>query len=185
MDIRRTFAACVVLAGFIASPALAQQSTARGDVAVGYSVVTTLSNSNTGAESATYPLGWLFSVSTKMGPVASLVGEVGGSYKTQSVLGTDVNSNIHSFAGGIRFAGSGTGASPFGQFLIGTARSAQGISGIGSFSTTGLVMQPGAGVDIPLSESVALRAQGDFALFRADGVTDHAFRLAFSAAFRF
>lgn len=180
------FVVALLTAG--ASTAVAQTPSGRSapskaSVAIGYSVLDLLANSDNGTEGLTLPVGWLFGVAGRLSEHAAIVGEVGGNYKSQQVFGTTVSANIHSFTGGLRFLGKPGSAIPFAEIQAGATRASSAIPGVISFSSTGFTFSPGAGIDIRANERVSFRAQGDFAFYRSGGVTDHAFRIAFSAVF--
>jgi hypothetical protein len=133
-------------------------------------------------DGVTVPLGWDASISGSVTPWFSVVGEVSGNYKTESaeLFGTrllTVNVKEHAFLGGPRFVGRfATGRiNPFGQFLTGLTLTNVGgnVLDIVEFggSDLGLTLQPGGGVDIGLSDRIALRMQVDFRTTFAD--SDH------------
>jgi opacity protein-like surface antigen len=111
------------------------------------------------------------------------VGEVGGNYKSITVLGTSIDLNVHSFLAGARFASrQNPSYMPFGQFLVGAARASAGVLGV-SESNTAFAFQPGAGVDIALTEKVGVRVQGDYRAIRDEGQTTSEFRFAVGVVF--
>jgi hypothetical protein len=160
----------------VATPVFAQESA--GDVAIGYSIL-----HDSDAEE-TFPMGWLFAGGVNLGSNVALVGEAGGNYKTVSVLGTDVNLRVHSFLGGVRVQNRRPKAMPFGQVLVGLAHMGASALGEGD-SSNGFAIQPGGGVDIPLSSSLGARVQGDYRMIRSDGETGNEFRFGFSLVFAF
>jgi len=113
-----------------------------------------------------------------------VVGETGGNYKTVSVLGTDVNFRVHSFLGGVRVQNRRPKVMPFGQFLVGVARASVNLLGEGD-SSNGFAMQPGGGVDIPLTSSLGARVQGDFRMIRLEGETSNELRIGVGLVFGF
>jgi outer membrane protein with beta-barrel domain len=160
----------------LATPVAAQD--ARGDVAIGAGI---LHDSDL---EETFPAGWVFAVTGNIGPMLGIVGEMGGSYKSVDVLGTDVNFRVHSFLGGLRFMNRTQRAVPFAQFLVGAANGQVSMLGQ-SESSTGLAFQPGGGADILLSERFGIRFQGDYRIIRDDGETTNEFRFAAGAVFAF
>jgi hypothetical protein len=160
----------------VATPVFAQQSA--GDVAIGYSI---LHDSDV---EETFPMGWLFAGGANLGRNVAIVGEAGGNYKTVSVLGTDVNLRVHSFLGGVRVQNRRTKIMPFGQFQVGLAHLAYSVFGDGD-SSNGFAIQPGGGVDIPVTSFMGARLQGDFRMIRADGETTNEFRVGVGLVFGF
>jgi hypothetical protein len=132
------------------------------------------------------PLGWTASVSGSVTPWMSVVGEAGGNYTSLNVEGTKlIGSDAHPFLGGSRFIGrfANGRVNPFGQMLAGVTRVSVGggvfedwfgVSGSGYFFT----MQPGGGIDIGLSDAVALRMQVDVRTVFIDGGHGTSFRFA-------
>jgi len=116
-----------------------------------------------------FPLGWYADIAGNLTPWLGLVGEVGGSYKTVNDQGDDVKLSVHSLMGGVRLAHRGGGATLYGQVLAGAARASVSFLGQ-SDSNTDFAVQPGVGVDIRLSDGMALRLGGDFR--RIYGETD-------------
>ena len=112
----------------------------------------------------TSTLGWNVSVAGNLLPWLGLVGDVGGNYKTVA----DVTLKIHTFLSGVRISGRAGRLVPFGQFVVGLAQSSAGYYGLNA-SSYDLAMQPGGGVDIGLSDSVALRVQVDFRTIFSEG----------------
>ena len=86
--------------------------------------------------------------------------------------------------GGPRFAYRGSGFTIFTHYLAGGVRSGSGLT-VGGVDITetriDFAMAFGGGVDAGISDRWAVRAQGDYALIRADGMTEKEPR--FSAGF--
>jgi hypothetical protein len=99
------------------------------------------------------PAGWWFSLAGHTGSWASIVGEVAGNYKSES--GDTLK--LHTFMGGARVNSTRSGAViVFGQFLVG------GMNFSNGDSETHLAIEPGAGIDVPLGDRIAVRAQVGF-----------------------
>ena len=151
-----------------ASPALAQ-SEPRFSVTGAYVY---LQQQTAGAlEAPRYDLGWMATSAYRLGAGRwSAVGEFGISYKSSV---PDEQQLLMGVLGGARFA------------LYKSARVtvfAQGLAGLERFSEPGLVesgaaVQPGGGIDIPLSSRVFIRAQGDYRWSQPNGMTFHAYRI--------
>jgi hypothetical protein len=135
-------------------------------------------------------VGWVAAVATPFNGSLDIVGEVGGNYKTLSVLGADYHLRIYGVLGGVRFTGQGSsGMHPFAQVLLGldhysTTTVVGGISG----SASGFAFQPGAGITMPLSaggRNLNLRAQVDFRHSNAGGGGNNNLRFAVGVVFAF
>src|SRR5215212_10172261 len=119
--------------------AASAQTTSTGDVAVSYSFL----RLTEGGDSLNVPAGWLVSVSRRVAPLLSMVGEAGGSYRSD-----EGDFQLHTFMGGVRVSAvrrTGTGPRPFAQFLAGTA-----VASCCGESTAVFAIEPGAGVDVPI-----------------------------------
>ncbi len=123
---------------------------------------------------ATAPLGWMVSDTANLTPWFGLVGDASGNY-SNSVYG--IGSSAHTFLSGPRFVGRRNGGrvSPFGQFLAGIRFT--NVYGLGfNESVMNFAIQPGGGVDIKLSASLALRMQLDYTTDFDDGFHSSTFR---------
>ncbi len=171
------------------APVAAQaQAASKGDVALSYSILR-----DGFRDGVTLPTGWVVAVAARLCPRMSAVGEVGGNYKTENVLGTNVRLNIYSYQGGIRYGPCANRKySPFGQLLAGAARatgtpSSPALLSDGLFivSKTGFSVQPGVGVDIKMFQKINARVQADYRYIRSQGQNASQLRFAFGAAFGF
>jgi hypothetical protein len=135
--------------------------------------------------SETFPTGWVFAVTGNLNNVFAIVGEVGGSYKSISILGTDVNARVHAFLGGVKFQNAASPkAVPFAQILLGETLFNASFLG-DSASEHAFAIQPGAGVDIKVTPAFGVRVQADFRINHAEGDTNNEFRAAFGGVFGF
>jgi len=155
-----------VAVGFAAAPAAAQSN---NDVSVGYSFLRLME----GGDGLNIPAGWNVSFAGGVSDVVSLVGDLGGHYK--SIEGDSVR--IHTFQGGVRFHGRrASNVVPFGQVLVGGAYG----SGGGEGEWVGAV-QFGGGVDVYGREGgPGFRAQVDVPVYFSEGDTLKGVRLTFS-----
>ncbi len=169
-------ALCLTAILGVAAPASAQESA--GDVGFSYSIL------HDSEAEETFPMGWLFAGAANLGRNVAVIGEVGGNYKSVDVLGTDVNLRVHSFLGGIRVHNRTPKVMPFGQVLIGLAHMGASVLGEGE-SANGFAIQPGGGVDIPLTSSLGARIQGDYRIIRSEGETGNEFRVGFGIVLGF
>jgi hypothetical protein len=144
-----------------ARDASAQSRTPIGDVAGGYSFL-----HDPDVDSLT--TGWFASGSARVSPSAAIVGEVAGNYKTVDRLGSPFRYSAYFFGAGPRIARYRGRVRPFGQVLVGASvfgNSYRDFSG----SSTLFSWQPGGGVDIALSGTLALRAGANVRVLHADG----------------
>lgn len=178
---------------FVPRVASAQQR-GGGDFAVGYNVLHFFGED--GEPGLTMPAGFFVSGGVHLGRShVMLVGEVADSTKSETDFGVSSTASILTYAGGLRVMGgggggrgffgrrgSGEGARPFVEILIGGARASATLEGETLVSGDALAILPGAGVDVPVGRRVAVRVAGTFELFHNNG-TDHAFRFDVGVAF--
>lgn len=106
--------------------------------------------------------GWVASAAGTATKWLSIVGEVGGNYKTVDVFGTDFSFSIHSFMGGPRVSARLPGSvTPFGQVLVGGVRGTVSVLGE-SDSSTEFGLQLGGGVDFWVRPRLGLRIGADY-----------------------
>lgn len=175
----------VIVALALTAPAMAQAAP-KGDIAVSYSILYDKEMSgDLPGTNGWLPAGWLVAGSARVTGPLSIVGEVGANYKGLNVEGIDVDVNVYSFLGGVKYSPLVTGnAKPFLQMLVGLARanaSAMGQSG----SDNAFAMQIGGGVDIAATRNLAVRIQGDYRGLRANGGTGNEFRFATGLVYHF
>jgi hypothetical protein len=98
-----------------------------------------------------FPLGWYADVAGGISDNLSLVGEVGGSYKTvndSEFEDLDIKLSVHHAMGGIRLVHRGDGANFYAQVLGGAARASVSDDFSGDdFSETKAAIQPGVGLE--------------------------------------
>jgi hypothetical protein len=157
-----------------ARPASAQTPEQRGDVAVGYVFM-----HETGLS---YPLGIALSDAWRVARNVDLVAE--GQFEHGSI--GPVGVNISGFLGGVRGTGGsryGDSVSAFGQLLAGVGRVTASY-GFDSFGITTFVLQPGFGVEVPVTPVVAIRPQFDVFLAWPEGESTSDLRFSVNAVFR-
>jgi hypothetical protein len=129
------------------------------ETGIGWSILRDSLLGDVGLDATSF-VGWNTSFAGNLTPWMGLVGDVGGNYK--NVLG--VNLRLHTFLGGVRVTGRSEFGriNPFGQVLAGLVQSSASYSGLGISSGNDFAIQPGGGVDIGLSDSIAVRMQFDY-----------------------
>ena len=170
----RTLLCIVPILGFAASSHA--QTAPRAEFSAGWRLLN-IPDAGVGSESETMPLGWYADVAGNLTPMFAVVGEVGGNYKNfDDVLAqlganvnVDVNVNVHTFMGGVRFSARQNPAfTPYVQALFGLARAKSDVEGEVTV----------AGRTIPINESMS---DSEFA-FDVDGGVN--FRLSDALALR-
>jgi hypothetical protein len=146
----------IAIAGLLVLPSavFAQNTPSGTNVGIGYSFLRLLDQEN-------IPVGWNLSFAGGGTDYVSGVADFGGHYDAS---GGDTWM-LHTFQAGVRVGARRTArVIPFGQVLFGGAVATE------SGSEFVWVLQPGAGVDIPLRGSgVAFRTQVDFPIYMGDG----------------
>ena len=170
--IRASAVGFVLLIAMQASTAVAQDAP-RVDVAGGYAYLH--------ESDLSVPAGWFAAVGGNINQWLGIVGAVSGHYKSATESGIDVHTSLHTFVAGPRFAAHANPAvTPYAQLLFGGARVSASVNvpGIasGSDSQNGFDFQPGAGVDITASRSVAVRLGLNADYIRSDGETNKEFQ---------
>ena len=126
-------------------------------------------------DEATLPAGWFVSGAGNVTDMLAIVGEVSGAYKDNSEpeLGFEAVVALYTIMGGVRYYRRRARVTPFAQFLLGISswRTSATFGGFSRSTVSGphFVIQPGAGVDIRLTDRLAARVQGDWRrIFSAD-----------------
>ena len=153
-------------------------------------------NGTDGEDGLNMPLGWYMDVALPLTPMLSIVGDIGGNYKsedeTEVIQGISftgsADADVHSFLGGIRLsARNNPRFVPFGQVLFGAARASVDIEATAtvggqtltfdeSESETEAAMTLGGGVNVSAG-SLAVRVQAEWLKILADD-SGNAFRFA-------
>ena len=111
-----------------------------------------------------FPTGWFVTGAGNLTDSVAVVGEVSGSHKSEGGIFGDADLNLYTYMGGVRVAAPGT-VRPFFQFLAGVARATATIDVVGfqvDDSLTEFAIQPGGGVDIFLTDGLAVRLMVDY-----------------------
>jgi hypothetical protein len=190
---RRLISAALIVVAVLAVPDVsAAQGYPAGNLSVSYAA---LKDSDVDGMFGT---GWAASVAGALTRSVELAGEVGGNYKTSTApgVGAKMRLDLHSFLGGARYVARPQGrVSGFVQTLAGATRISAGFTSCGSvppsicsemrqvgMARTYFTLQPGAGVDVGMTNRVGIRVQGDYrAIFAGesgDSETLHEFRFA-------
>jgi hypothetical protein len=146
------------------------------------------------ADGTSVPAGWYVDVAYPITPMLSLVGDVGGHYKSESesfveqgvtITGT-AKVSVHSFLGGVRLSQrDNPRVTPFGQVLFGAARASASVeasANVGGVpfdldfdeSETEPALSIGGGANVSAG-SFVIRVQGEWLKILADD-SGNAFR---------
>src|SRR5438552_3992410 len=139
----------------LSSASIASAQTPKFEVAGGYAYLheTDLS----------IPAGWFGSVGGTLNDWVGIVGAVSGHYKTQTESGVDVDTQLHTFVAGPKFASyKNSNITPYVQVLFGGSHvsgnaKVPGSTATVSVSQNGFDFQPGVGVDIKGNGAVGIR----------------------------
>jgi opacity protein-like surface antigen len=153
---------CGVILLSVPAPVLAQDQPA-ADIGGGYSLVRDY------RVKENLPLGWFASGAYNITDWLAAVGEIGGSNKSYDfTVDSDTfstNTRLHTFLGGARHSRRLKGTTPFGQVLVGVARETGGVTIFRpsiATSQTKLALQPGGGIDIPVTDRISARLAADY-----------------------
>jgi hypothetical protein len=184
----RRLATCVIGVLILSSgTALAQD---KGDVSGGYRYL----RASGDGESESFGKGWYFDVTGHVTDVVSIVGDVGGTYKSESLnesgLSFEGNLKIHSFQGGVKFRvpTMNTNIVPFVQVLGGGVRSSfkftAGSLSESDSSTDGIFTLSG-GVDVSGMAKVGVRVQAGYFRVFEEGEGTNGFQFSVGAKIGF
>lgn len=157
--------ACGVMLVGVVAPVAAQ--TPRGEIAAGYQFLRD-GDSN-------LPRGLFISGAVNLSDRFAIVGEVSSSRTSfpDTLFAEGASASIYGYMGGVRYFSHMGSVTPFAQMLFGVLRAEEMIEFLGfpiSESQTAGAMQPGAGVDVQLNDSFAIRFAGDYRrIFTEDG----------------
>jgi hypothetical protein len=174
---RRLAAVVVAVLALTGGTALAQD---RPEVSAGWRLLHISGSeasdfSGTEVDGLNLPKGWYFDVAVPITPMLSIVGDVGGNYKSESVNFTEqgipfsgtAKVSVHTFLGGIRLrATENPRVTPFAQLLFGAARASATVEAtvggvpLVDFEESGIdaAMSLGAGVNLTAG-SIGVRLQ--------------------------
>jgi hypothetical protein len=161
----------------------------KGDISGGYRYLHA-----GGDESESFPKGWYFDVTGHLTDIVSIVGDVGGTYKSESetVGGVSIEGSlkIHTFQGGVKFRvpTMNPNVVPFAQVLGGGVRSSFKLSGGGfneSDSATDGLLTLSGGVDVSGMAKVGVRVQAGYFRVFEEGEGTNGFQFSVGAKIGF
>jgi hypothetical protein len=202
MSVRRCAIRGVIAVALVAGVAESAraQDRLRVEVSGGYQILKLLSEPLDAAGVGTFfPVGWFFEMAAPVSSGLTLVGQLGGHYRSESAPvmlmdapGADDHSlKVHSYLAGARVVGRREdGLTAFFHLLAGTTRvgltqSATapvpgillpllGVDG----ATTDFTLQAGGGFDFPLTSRWAGRVTADYLRLSTEGAPTHGVRVA-------
>jgi opacity protein-like surface antigen len=118
--------------------------------------------------------GWNASVVFNAPKYIGVVADFGGTYGTVD----DVDTKIHSFLFGPKFAVRKDKVTPFAQALFGVAHSKKSVAGVSLSSDSDFAMALGGGLDINVGKKMAVRVAPEYLMTRREGETSNDFRLS-------
>ncbi len=188
------------------SPASAQE-TPRFEIGVNYSILSEQTIDQT------LPVGWTVPVAYNFNSWLAVAGEVGANYRSDRIFGQGIDIDVSTYMVGPKFTKRGKNVTFFFQMLGGAARGAANLDvNLPNFnlpnlnlrnspnlnlpnraldlldrdfsrSATQFALQPGGGIDVSVSDNVAIRLQGDYRAILAD-TTLNQFRLGAGVVFK-
>lgn len=154
-----TFIGALGLAFALGTPQLASAQAPSGEVAAGYQFM------RDSELDLSFPAGWFVSAGGHVSELLEIVGEVSGSRKGEADLFSSADITVLTFMAGPRYSRHGGTIEPFAQVLFGGARASASLDILGvsgSDSETAFAVQPGAGVDVTLTDSLSGRLMVDY-----------------------
>jgi hypothetical protein len=106
------------------------------------------------------PIGWMAGGGVTLTDWLSAVADVSGNHKTISAFGSDVHISVHTAMAGVRGSVRAGRLTEFAQVVAGVVRGSGTAFGFTS-TTNAFGVQPGLGVDYPLTRRLAGRAEFD------------------------
>ena len=152
----RSFLALIVVLGLLTAPASAQEAPV--ELSGGYQLISL----EPGHDTQTLRTGWYVDVAGNLTRVFGIVGQVGGNYRSQEVLGNKLRFTVHEFMGGIRARSTANARLvPFAQALAGPVRARLSFEGQ-AVSVTKFALQFGGGVNWKLTQRIGIRVGADY-----------------------
>lgn len=145
-------------------PASAQRSI---EVSAGYALA------RDPRDEITLPAGWMAGAAVGLTHSLSAVADFSGQYTTIALAGSEARLSVHTGMGGVRAVARIGRLTEFVQVLAGVVRASGSAFGSTNVSHS-LGIQPGVGVDYPLTRRLAARAELDVRLIRHQPNTNNA-----------
>ena len=121
------------------------------------------------SDSLSYPAGWALAVSRHLTPTIDLTTSISGSHRSDDLLGVNLASaTMYTFAAGPKYARRTGRVTSFAQVLAGVAIIHTSVLAASDLSL-GFALQPGFGVDIPVTKTLAARVGFDIQTVRSGG----------------
>ncbi len=114
----------------------------------------------------TLTAGWIATAAIGLTPAFSAVADVSGQYRTIPLLNADARFTVHTVMGGVRGSARLGRLTEFGQILAGVVRTSGSAFGSTTVAHT-IGLQPGVGIDYPVTPRWAARAEFDVRLIAA------------------
>jgi opacity protein-like surface antigen len=111
------------------------------------------------------PAGWIAGGAFRLTDWLSAIADASGGYRTDDAFGAPVRLSAHALLVGARASARIGRLVEFGQLLAGVVRGSGSAFGFTDASTA-FALQPGAGVDYPLSRRLAARGEIDVRFIR-------------------
>lgn len=158
----------------LAVPAAAQPHAV--EISAGYTFVHDAKND------ISLPAGWIAGGAVAITQWLAAAADVSGSYKTEEAFGAALHFRTHAIVAGGRVQARLGRATEFAQLLAGLVRGSGTAFGF-SETTNAFAVQPGAGLDYPLTDRLAVRGQVDVRFIRNQPEGNEAgYEYRFSAA---
>ena len=158
----------------LAVPASAQPRTV--EISGGYTFVHDAKND------ISLPAGWIAGGAVAITRWLAAAADVSGSYKSEEAFGAALHFRTHAVVGGARVQARLGRATEFAQLLAGVVRGSGAAFGF-TDTTDAFALQPGVGLDYPLSDRLAARGQLDVRFIRNQPEGNEAgYEYRFSAA---
>ena len=146
-------------------PVAGAQNAGSVDAAAGYSWMSDYEGD------VTFPRGWFASVGADVPGPIDVVGAASGSYKTMGGLDIKLSMSIHTLMGGPRVMWRAGRLAPHAQVLVGLSRITTRYTLPGetlSASQNHVVIGPGGGLDVTISDRAAIRVGTSLRVIRAE-----------------
>jgi hypothetical protein len=171
--------ACALLVCLCPRPSAAQMW-APLEISGGYSAV------NDPKNLVSLPVGWMAGGALRVTDSLAAVADVSGHHTTVAGTGSDLRLSVLAVMGGLRASGRIGRATEFGQLLAGVARGSGSAFGV-TTTTSAFALQPGAGLDYPLSAAFSARGEVDLRFIKDQGEGDsagHEYRFVVGLVYR-